>query len=136
MPNNNKLPVYVTDTHSLIWYLIDSPKLSFNANKAFKEVEEGKAKLIIPAIVVAEIIYIVESGKVKADLDSLIQKIQEAKNFEVSSLGLNQLLCFKEQTNILEMHDRLIVCEALLSKARIITKDREIKNSGVVEVVW
>jgi PIN domain nuclease of toxin-antitoxin system len=64
------------------------------------------------------------------------QRIQEAENFEVSPLGLDQLLCFKEKTKITEMHDRLIVCEALLNKARIITKDREIKDSGVVEVVW
>jgi len=135
MPHN-ELPLYVTDSHSLIWYLIDSPKLSFNANKSFKEIEEGKAKLLIPAIVVVEIIYIVESSKVKADLDNLIRKIQQAKNFEISPLGSNQLLCFKKQTEIPEMHDRLIVCEALLNKARVITKDREIKDSGIVEVVW
>jgi len=36
---------------------------------------------------VAEIIYIVERGKVKADLDDLLKKIEEAKNFEVSPLG-------------------------------------------------
>ncbi len=135
MPNK-EFPLYVTDTHSLIWYLIDSPNLGPAANEVFKEIEEGEAKLLIPAIVVAEVIYIVESGKVKADLDSLIQRIQEAENFEVSPLGLDQLLCFKEKTKITEMHDRLIVCEALLNKARIITKDREIKDSGVVEVVW
>ena len=134
--HNKESLLYVTDTHSLIWYLIDSSNLGLNANEVFKEIEEGKAKLLIPAIVVAEVIYIAESGKVKADLNSLILKIQEAENFEVSPLGLNQLLCFKEQTKISEMHDRLIVCEALLNKARVITKDREIKDSGLVEVVW
>lgn len=44
------LPLYVTDSHSLIWYLLDSPKLSLNANEVFKTVEEGKSKLLIPAI--------------------------------------------------------------------------------------
>jgi PIN domain nuclease of toxin-antitoxin system len=34
------------------------------------------------------------------------------------------------------MHDRFIVCEALLNKAKIITKDKVVKDSGVVEVVW
>ena len=48
---------YVADTHSLIWYLIDSPKISKNANECFKEVEKGDAKLFIPAIVIAEIIF-------------------------------------------------------------------------------
>lgn len=49
MPDNES-PIYVTDTHSLIWYLTDSPKLSFAANSSFREIEEGKAKLLIPAM--------------------------------------------------------------------------------------
>jgi len=42
---------YVTDTHSFIWYLIDSPKLSLKARKIFDACEKGKAIIIIPAIV-------------------------------------------------------------------------------------
>ena len=133
---NSELPLYVTDSHSLIWYLFDSPKLSFNANKVFKKIEDGKAQLLIPAIVVAEIIYIVQSGKVQADLDTLLLRVQESDNFQISPLGLDELICLKEQTEIPEMHDRFIVCEALLNKAKIITKDKVIKDSGVVEVVW
>lgn len=133
---NSELPFYVTDSHSLIWYLLDSPKLSFNANKVFKKIEDGKAQLLIPAIVIAEIIYIVQSGKVQADLDALLLRVQESDNFQISTLGLDELICLKEQTEIPEMHDRFIVCEALLNKAKIITKDKVIKDSGVVEVVW
>lgn len=133
---SNELPLYVTDSHSLIWYLLDSPKLSFNANETFKAVEQGKAKLLIPAIVIAEIIFIVQSGKVQTDLDSLLVKIQESDNFQISPLGLDELVCLKEQTEIPEMHDRFIVCQALLNKAKIITKDKEISDSGVAEVVW
>ena len=40
---SSNLPIYVTDTHSLIWYLLNSTKLSFKANKAFEEIESGKA---------------------------------------------------------------------------------------------
>lgn len=133
---SNELPLYVTDSHSLIWYLLDSPKLSFNASEVFKAVEQGRAKLFIPAIVIAEIIFIVQSGKVQADLDSLLLDIQESDNFQISPLGLDELICLKEQIEIPEMHDRLIVCEALLKKGKIITKDKQIKDSGVAEIVW
>jgi len=133
---SSELPLYVTDSHSLIWYLLDSPKLSFNASEVFKAVEQGRAKLLIPAIVIAEIIFIVQSGKVQADLDSLLLDIQESDNFQISPLGLDELICLKEQTEIPEMHDRLIVCEALLKKGKIITKDKQIKDSGVAEIVW
>jgi len=58
---NKELPIYVTDTHGFIWYLTDSPKLGKNANECFQEIDQGKAKLLISAIVIAEIIYIVQS---------------------------------------------------------------------------
>ncbi|PIQ93624.1 MAG: hypothetical protein COV68_08920 [Nitrospirae bacterium CG11_big_fil_rev_8_21_14_0_20_41_14] len=133
---NNEIPLYIADTHSLIWYLLNSSKLSPNANQVFREIENGRAKLIIPAIVLAEIIFLVQKGKIQADLDALLLKVQESENFQVSTLGLNELLCLKEQTEIPEIHDRFIVCEAILKKAKIITKDKKIKDSRIVEIVW
>jgi len=41
---------YVTDTHSFIWYLMDSPKLSQKAKAVFDACERGDAVIIIPAI--------------------------------------------------------------------------------------
>ena len=130
------MELYVTDTHSLIWYLIDSPKLGLDANKCFERVEKGKAKLLIPAIVIAEIIFILESGKVKADLEEIFKRIEEAENFDISPLGVKQLRCLKEQIKISEMHDRLIVCETLIHNAKLVTKDNEIKEAGIVKVIW
>lgn len=128
--------VYIVDTHSLLWYFLDSTKLSLNANKAFEDVEIGKARLIIPAIVIAEVIYLVKNGKIDTDLDGLIQRIQESDNFQIFLLGIDILLCLKNQENILEMHDSLIICEAIINSATIITKDWEITDSKLVEVVW
>lgn len=134
--HSSSLPIYVTDTHSLIWYLLNSSKLSYEANKAFEEVETGRAQLIIPAIVIAEIIYLIKRVKIEAELDALIQKIQKSDNFQISPLSINILLSMKNQKNILEMHDSLIVCEALVHSAKNITKDKEIINSKLVDVVW
>jgi len=46
--------VYVADTHSLLWYLYDVPRLGLRAEAAFREVSAGRATLLIPAIVLAE----------------------------------------------------------------------------------
>jgi len=130
------MELYVTDTHSLIWYLTDSPKLGPYVNKCFEKVERGKARLLIPAIVIAEIIFILESGKVKADLEQILKRIEESDNFEICPLGVEQLRCLKEQVKISEMHDRLIVCEALIHNAKLATKDKGIKDAGIVKVIW
>ena len=34
------------------------------------------------------------------------------------------------------MHDRFIVYEALIHKTKLITKDKDIKDSVVAEIVW
>jgi len=127
---------YITDTHSLIWYLTDSPKLGPDTNKCFEKIERGKAKLLIPAIVIAEIIFILDFGKLKADLEEILKRIEEAENFEISPLGVDQLHCLKEQVKISEMHDRLIVCETLIYNAKLVTKDKEIRDADIVKVIW
>jgi len=128
--------IYVADTHSLVWYFHEPSKLSPAANEAFERVEKGKAKLIIPIIVIAELIFLVEKKRVSADVENIITQINESDNFRISSLELEQVLLLKKHTTITEMHDRMIVCEALISDAKLITKDRNIRNAGVVEVIW
>lgn len=131
-----KQRLYVADTHSLAWYLLDSPRLSPAADRAFREVEQGKARLLVPAIVIAELIFIIERGKLRTDIDELLRRIETAANFEIRPLGQEQLQCLKQQKAISAMHDRFIVCEALLHRAKLITKDEEIRQAGIVPVVW
>ena len=133
---NTEQVVYLTDTHPLIWYFLDSPKLSAPANNAFTAVDQGKASLLIPAIVVAELVFVVEKGRVQADIDYLLERIRWAPNFKVIPLELEALLLFRQQTAIEEIHDRMVVVEALRHNATLITKDKAIHKSGIVEVIW
>jgi|GEM_PF-1606929 len=36
----------VTDTHALIWYLEDSPRLSTTANEVFNKCDKGEVSLL------------------------------------------------------------------------------------------
>ena len=116
------LPIYVTDTHCLLWYLSDNPKLSAAARQAFDEGSRGQAKIIVPVIVIAELIFLVERGREQIDVEQIIRKINAHPFFEINPLGLEQIMCLQTETAIPEMHDRMIVCEAILNGARIITK--------------
>jgi predicted nucleic acid-binding protein len=49
---------YVADTHALLWYLTDSPRLGPNASAAFDDAANGKSTIYISAIVVAELYYL------------------------------------------------------------------------------
>jgi predicted nucleic acid-binding protein len=53
---------HVTDTHAIVWYFTDDPRLSRRALEVFeKTIKEGA--IIIPTVVLAEIMYIAGKGK-------------------------------------------------------------------------
>lgn len=51
---------FVTDTHALIWYLQDSPRLGKVAQAAFDACDSGRVVVYIPSICLVEIIYLQE----------------------------------------------------------------------------
>jgi PIN domain nuclease of toxin-antitoxin system len=131
MKTNN----YVTDTHSLVWYFTESPRLPKKALKVFeKTLEEGS--IIIPTVVLAEIMYISRKGRIKLSFAETVKKIEESENFEIVPLDLDILNTADEIDYDLEMHDRLIVATALFFDVPLITRDEVIKESGLCTVIW
>jgi len=53
----------VTDTHSLIWYLEDDPRLGQNTSQVFDECDAGQAVIYVPTICLVEILYLQEKGR-------------------------------------------------------------------------
>ena len=128
--------LYVTDTHSLVWYLSEDYRLSVKAKEIFEYVEKGNIAIIIPTIVLAELFYICENKGLLNIFYLIIEKIKEGSSFIAYNLDLNIIVEFKDLLNISEMHDRIIVATARLLKADVITKDEEIEDSGYVKTVW
>jgi PIN domain nuclease of toxin-antitoxin system len=132
----NERPLYATDTHSLLWYLYAPSKLGVAAAVAFDRVAHGEADLIVPVIVIAEIIFIVEANRVPADVGEIVTRLRASPNVRIIPLSVERTLDLRKATVIPEMHDRMIVCEALAYGAILITKDETITRSGLVPTVW
>ncbi len=126
---------YVTDTHSLVWYFTEDPRLSETALNAFEStVDEGT--IFIPAVVLAEIMFIAKKGRIAISFEETIKKIEENENFEVASLNIDVLKIADKIETDMEMHDRLIVATAKYLEAPLITKDENIRTSEIVSTVW
>ncbi len=126
---------YVTDTHSLVWYFTEDPRLSETALNAFENtVDEGT--IFIPAVVLAEIMFIAKKGRIAISFEDTIKKIEENENFKVSSLNIDILKIADKIETDMEMHDRLIVATAKYLEASLITKDENIRTSEIVLTVW
>lgn len=126
---------YTTDTHSLIWYFTEDPRLSKVALEAFEEtVEEGS--LIIPAVVLAEIMFIARKGKITLTFKQTLAKIESYENFVVAPLDVDILEIADTIRADLEVHDKLIVATAFFFDTPIITKDEQIRETGIVKTIW
>jgi PIN domain nuclease of toxin-antitoxin system len=126
---------HVTDTHSIVWYFTDDPRLSRRALDVFeKTIREGV--IIIPTVVLAEIMYIAGKGKITLTFDETLQKIDSYENFIVAALDV-QILKVAEKIKVdLEMHDKLIAATALYYNASLITRDPLITKSGACTTIW
>lgn len=61
--------LYVTDTHALIFYLDDDPRLSLTARNVFEKADAGEAVILVPLIVLAELERVIAKGRVNLDFD-------------------------------------------------------------------
>lgn len=126
---------YVVDTHSLVWYFADSPRLSRTALYAFeRSVEEGV--IIVPSIVLAEISFISKKGKISLTFTETLEKIEDYENYTVAPLDNDILKIMDDIEFDLEMHDKLIVATSLFYETALITNDAQITESNIVETVW
>jgi PIN domain nuclease of toxin-antitoxin system len=126
---------YVTDTHSLVWYFMENPRLSRKALKVFEKTVK-ESTIIIPTVVLAEIMYIAKKGRITMSFTETVKKIEDSENFEIIPLDLDILKKADEIDYELEMHDRLIVATALFFDAPLLTKDQTIKESNLCRVIW
>ena len=132
---------YVTDTHAIIWYMIDDPNLSSTARKAFEEVDSGQDQIFIPCIIFYELLYLIEKKKLDINFDSLIATVSSSANYRVEPLCLpiieGSRAITREETP--DPWDRLIIATSLHLGVPLITRDRAMQRTAQkagVEVIW
>ncbi len=125
--------MFVADTHALIWYILK--KVPSKTREIFKLAEKGAVDVCIPTIVLAELFHIVNKGKIKLDYNEVLQIIDENPNLVVVSFNYKILREFIKIKNF-ELHDSIIIATTKLLNATLITKDREIRLSKLVNTIW
>jgi PIN domain nuclease of toxin-antitoxin system len=126
---------YVIDAHALVWYLTNDAKLSADVRVVMTRIDNGKDKGLVPTIVLAEILYASERGRISLTLDNVLKELRKRKHYRIEPFN-RAVLIAAQKIMIPELHDRLIVATALQRKATVITRDEDIVNSGIVKTVW
>ena len=107
---------YVTDTHPLIWALSSDSRLSPTARAVFEAADAGQVTIIIPSIVVVEMIYLSEKGRIPAHLvdDLLTDVSQPGLSYRLGELDASVITALREIPRHLipDMPDRIIAATA------------------------
>ncbi|NJM48612.1 MAG: type II toxin-antitoxin system VapC family toxin [Alkalinema sp. RU_4_3] len=130
---------YTIDTHALIWYLEGNNRLSpavaaILANPA--------SELILPAIALAEALWITERGKTSIpSAQSLLTAVIADPRIAIVPLDEAVVAQTLNLTAINEMHDRQIVATAIVAQTQgnqvaLLTCDQNITASGTIAILW
>lgn len=109
-----------------------------SAAATFRAAEAGQVILHVPAMVLAEILYLSERGKIRATLDSVRAYLDSHQTCRIAPLSLEVIDAAERLSSIPEPHDRLIAATATATalQAPLITNDTAIAGSGALSVIW
>lgn len=135
MSNYTLAAEYVTDTVGLVLYL-EKSKCGANAELIFDSAENAQTVVHIPAMVLAEVLYLSERKRIAASLTDVFDLTTNFPNFKIFPLDADIIKSAEQITDIPELHDRLIAAGAKVLNSELITNDAKIQNSSYVRTVW
>lgn len=129
----------VADTHAIIWFLLDSPRLSATARAAMDGALESGDLIHVSAISVVEATYLVEKGSVDEPafqqlLQALADPSQGIRAVPVD-LAVARSVRRIERKAVPDMPDRIIGATALHLGLPLVSRDSMLRQSGI-EVIW
>jgi PIN domain nuclease of toxin-antitoxin system len=129
-------PVYALDTHALIWYLLDDPKLGQQARVVFAAAEQNQVLLLVSAVVMAELYFANAKNKWFADFGALFADIVSKPFIRFVAFEHIHVANFSDDTTVPEMHDRIIAGMARRLGVPLLTSDPFIVRSSIVRIIW
>lgn len=133
------MPDAVTDTHALIWYLENDPRLGTAASQIYDECDRGQAIVYVPTMCLVEIVFLQEKNRIPAHLKAAFEsKLQSgASGLVVADMtaGVVDAMATISRTDVPEMPDRIIAATALHLGIPLMSRDHKIRSSSVT-TLW
>ncbi len=115
------------DTHILVWLYAQGKNLKLPA--ASRDAIQASEDLRISPMVQLELTYLQEIGRATAGAQEIISAMSSGLNLRICPVSFAQVvLLAQQQPWTRDPFDRLIVAQAQLTNAALITKDETIRN--------
>lgn len=106
----------------------------------FDDADAGEERILIPAIVLVEIIYLAEKGRIPhTEVRNVIELLNaNSDNSLIAPLDLGIAMSLEriDRDSVPDMPDRIIAATALRLNLPLLTRDTRISALEVLSVVW
>lgn len=131
---------YVTDTHALIWHLQSHTNLSPQVRAIFSQTDLGQAVIMLPSIVLVEMVYLAEKGRIATNLVNLVLQLLQtnSQNYQLAPLDLPTVnnIALIPRTLVPDMPDRIIAATALALNLPLLSQDSAIAQAAQIQLIW
>ncbi len=130
----------ITDTHGLIWYVLNSGELSSTAKNLFISTANSGGNVFVPTISLIEITYLIEKNKFQPALLTRIISRLNNPNAELKPIELTVEIADNlsqiPRSVVPDMPDRIIAATALHLDLPLVTKDHKIQALTSIQTIW
>ena len=124
------------DTHTLVWFLdktLKAKRLSAKALEVIRE-SENYGVIYVSAISLMEIVDLSEKGRISVSFQNVLSLIDTNEAYKVIPVD-DELVKTTIPLQGMEIHDRLIMATALMTDSILVSRDKEIRATGL-NVIW
>jgi len=129
----------VADTHTALWYLLKNPRLSATARGFMDDAASAGRDIVLSPISLAEIIYLVEKGRLPASAYDELRKALNDPDFVLEEAPFTgevvETMRHVSRAEIPDMPDRIVAATAVYFGVPVISRDGRIRSSKV-QTVW
>jgi PIN domain nuclease of toxin-antitoxin system len=129
----------VADTHTAVWYLFNDSRISNLAGDFIDQAAAGGKRIAISAISLAEIVYLVEKGRLPhnayVDLKTALEDPDHVFKEVPFTIEVVESMRKISRADVPDMPDRIVAATAVYLAVPVLSRDNRI-HSANLRTVW
>ena len=129
----------VADTHALLWYLYNDARLSATAMAFMDGIDQAGEQIAISSITLAEMVYLIEKGKIPTPAFERIVAALELPNATLVEVPFDRAIASVmrqiDRGQVPDLPDRIVAATAIHCSVPVVSRDRKIRASSVT-TIW